>query len=210
MMQRAVFLDRDGVLNRVFLHDDGKTHPPQTPEELEILPGVHECCRLLSQAGFLLIAVTNQPDVSRGTQRQEVVEAINEKIRSQIPLNEMLVCFHDNHHHCDCRKPKPGMILDAATRHYIDLRGSFMIGDRWTDIEAGRRSGCKTILINAPASEASRSLPNYYAPSFTAATNWILQQTGITASSRISRNIPPLFEVGVKDPGVSGPLKKPD
>jgi D-glycero-D-manno-heptose 1,7-bisphosphate phosphatase len=177
MRQRAIFLDRDGVLNRVFRQEDGKTHPPQTPEEAEILPGVLEGCQALRRAGFLLIAVTNQPDVSRGTQRREMVEAINEKIREQIPLDDILVCFHDNHHYCQCRKPEPGLILEAARRFLVDLRSSFMIGDRWTDIEAGRRSGCKTVLINAPASEAGRCRPDLVAQSFISASHWILQQT---------------------------------
>ena len=176
MMQRAIFLDRDGVLNRVFLQEDGKTHPPQTLEQVEILPGVLEGCKSLRRAGFLLIAVTNQPDVVRGTQLQGVVETINETIRRQIPLDDILVCFHDNHHRCECRKPKPGLILEAAGRFHVDLRSSYLIGDRWTDIEAGRHSGCKTILVNAPASEALRSPPDFFARSFVSASKWILQQ----------------------------------
>jgi D-glycero-D-manno-heptose 1,7-bisphosphate phosphatase len=175
---------------------------------VEILQGVAEGCKALRQAGFLLIVVTNQPDVARGTQRREVVKAINKKISSQIPLDDILVCFHDKHHRCNCRKPKPGLILEAAERFHIDLRGSYLIGDRWSDIEAARRSGCKAILVNSPASEASRCLPNYFASSFAAAAKWILQQTEIIEPRRTIRKDPGFLEVGMKDFGVSEQPKK--
>ena len=113
-MRRAVFLDRDGVLNRAFLHADGKSHPPASPQQLEILPGVMDVCQSLRRAGFLLIVVTNQPDVARGTQRREVVEAINLELRRQLPLDDIRVCYHDEADNCPCRKPKPGMLLEAG------------------------------------------------------------------------------------------------
>ena len=160
-MHRAVFLDRDGVLNRAFLQADGKTHPPPDLRKLEILPGVLEACQSLRRAGFLLIVVTNQPDVARGTQRREVVEAINRKLRHQIPLDDIRVCYHDDADNCLCRKPKPGMLLEAAMVWDIDFRKSFMIGDRWTDVEAGRRAGCKTVLVNAAVTEVRRCQPDF-------------------------------------------------
>lgn len=175
-MQLAVFLDRDGVLNRSFLHADGKTHPPQTPDQLEILPGVLEACLSLRRAGFLLIVVTNQPDVARGTQRWEVVKAINKKLLRQIPLDEIRVCYHDDADDCPCRKPRAGMLLQAALVRSIDLHKSYMIGDRWKDIEAGRRAGCQTVLVNAAATEVSRCHPDFQAPSLREAEQWILRQ----------------------------------
>jgi len=175
-MQLAVFLDRDGVLNRSFLHADGKTHPPQTPDQLEILPGVLEACLSLRRAGFLLIVVTNQPDVARGTQRREVVETINRKLLRQIPLDEISVCYHDDADDCPCRKPKAGMLLQAALVRGIDLHKSYMIGDRWKDIEAGRRAGCQTALVNAAATEVKRCHPDFQAPSLWEAEQWILRQ----------------------------------
>jgi len=175
-MQLAVFLDRDGVLSRSFLHADGKTHPPQTPDQLEILPGVLEACLSLRRAGFLLIVVTNQPDVARGTQRREVVEAINRKLLRQIPLDEIRVCYHDDADNCSCRKPKAGMILQTALVRGIDLHKSYMIGDRWQDIEAGRRAGCQTALVNAAATELRRCHPDFQAPSLREAEQWILRQ----------------------------------
>jgi D-glycero-D-manno-heptose 1,7-bisphosphate phosphatase len=144
---RAVFLDRDGVLNRAIINN-GVPFPPSTLGDFEILPGVIKACNRLKAAGFLLIVVTNQPDVARGKQPREVVEAINNTLRTQIPLNDIRVCYHDDLDGCNCRKPQPGMLLEAAQDWQIDLANSFMVGDRWKDIEAGRRAGCKTILIN--------------------------------------------------------------
>jgi D-glycero-D-manno-heptose 1,7-bisphosphate phosphatase len=175
-MRRAIFLDRDGVLNRVYLQADGKTHPPKTLDQLEILPGVPEACRSLRRAGFLLIVVSNQPDVARGTQRREVVEAINQTLRLHISLDEVRICCHDNQDNCFCRKPKPGLLLDAARDWGINTAQSFMIGDRWTDIEAGRRAGCQTVLVNASYREWARSRPHFYAGSLLDAAGWILNQ----------------------------------
>ena len=95
-----------------------------------------------------MIGITNQPDVARGTQTREIVEQINAFLLDRLPIEEIFVCYHDNHDQCDCRKPKPGLIIAAAQKYKIDLNNSFMIGDRWTDVEAGRRAGCKTFFID--------------------------------------------------------------
>jgi D-glycero-D-manno-heptose 1,7-bisphosphate phosphatase len=177
-MQLAVFLDRDGVLNRSFLQADGKTHPPQTPDQLEILPGVLEACLSLRQAGFLLIVVTNQPDVARGTQRRELVEAINSQLWRQLPLDDVRVCYHDNSDGCACRKPKPGLLLSAADLWGINLAQSYMVGDRLTDMEAGRAAGCKTVLIGGGgASFTGSSRPDFEAASLAEAAGLILRGT---------------------------------
>jgi D-glycero-D-manno-heptose 1,7-bisphosphate phosphatase len=146
-MKRAVFLDRDGVLNRAIVRD-GKPYPPANLSELEILPGVGEALAALHAAGFLLIVVTNQPDVARGTTTREAVQEINAALGAALPIDEFRTCFHDNEFACECRKPKPGALLAAAALHNIDLRESYMVGDRWRDTEAGQRAGCKTILID--------------------------------------------------------------
>ncbi len=151
-MNRAVFLDRDGVINRAIVRE-GKPYPPKDLTELEILPGVPEALAALKKAEYKLIVVTNQPDVARGTVKKEVVESINHQLSSTLPLDEFRTCYHDDHEACDCRKPAPGALLAAALEHDIELKRSYMIGDRWRDIEAGQRAGCKTVFIDYGYSE---------------------------------------------------------
>jgi D-glycero-D-manno-heptose 1,7-bisphosphate phosphatase len=151
-MHKAVFLDRDGVINRAIVRD-GKPYPPNNPEEMELLPGVPEAVSSLHQAGWLLIVVTNQPDVSRGTTTREVVEEINNRISQKLPIKEFKTCYHDTADFCECRKPKPGALISAARDHGIDLSESYMVGDRWRDVEAGERAGCKTIYIDCGYAE---------------------------------------------------------
>jgi len=145
--QRAVFLDRDGVLNYAPVRE-GKPYPPSRPEDVEILPGVRAALAQLKEAGYLLIVVTNQPDVARGTMRRELVEQINAHLGEQLPIDEFRVCYHDDAENCPCRKPKPGLILDAAREHAVDLAGSWMVGDRWRDVDAGAAAGCRTVWID--------------------------------------------------------------
>ena len=145
-MTRAVFLDRDGVLNDAVLRD-GTPHPPADAASMTIVAGAADALLRLRERDFRLIVVTNQPDVARGTQQRGVVEAMNEKLRAALPVDEIVVCWHDGDG-CDCRKPKPGALLDAARRHGIDLSRSFMVGDRWRDIEAGQRAGVKCLFID--------------------------------------------------------------
>jgi len=142
-----VFLDRDGVINHALVRD-GKPHPPQTLREVELVPDALPALRRLHDEGFLLIVVTNQPDVARGTQERSTVEAINAHLAAELPIDEFVVCYHDDNAACGCRKPKPGGILATATRLGIDLGSSFLIGDRWRDIEAGQRAGCSNYFID--------------------------------------------------------------
>jgi D-glycero-D-manno-heptose 1,7-bisphosphate phosphatase len=159
-MRRAVFLDRDGVLNRTAVHA-GVPHPPASAGELELLPGVRAAVALLLQHDLALIVVTNQPDVARGTQTRAAVEGINKRLMEQLPLHAIFTCYHDNADGCDCRKPRPGLLLRAAGTYGIDLPRSFMVGDRWSDIEAGRAAGCRTFLIDMPYSQRPRCTPDY-------------------------------------------------
>lgn len=173
-MRRAIFLDRDGVLNRaIVVH--GKPHPPASLAEFELLPGAGAACEELHKAGFLLVVVTNQPDVARGTQRREVVEAINQALRSSVPIDDIRVCYHDDRDQCDCRKPLPGLLVQAARDLQIDLSASYMIGDRWKDIESGRNAGCKTILIDCGYQEDMPSSPNHRVRSLAEVPDWILR-----------------------------------
>jgi D-glycero-D-manno-heptose 1,7-bisphosphate phosphatase len=175
MMRRAVFLDRDGVLNRASIIE-GIPHPPANLAEFEILPGVVEACTELRAAGFLLIVVTNQPDVARGKQRREVVEEINHALRLRVPVDEIKVCYHDDQDRCSCRKPLPGLLRQASSEWEIDLSASFIVGDRWKDIETGRNAGCSTILIDCDYREAILSKPDHRVRSLAEVPDWILRQ----------------------------------
>jgi D-glycero-D-manno-heptose 1,7-bisphosphate phosphatase len=173
---RAVFLDRDGVLNRAVVRD-GRPYPPATVEEFEILPGAAGAARRLRDAGFLLIGATNQPDVARGTQRREVVEAMNDRLMAAMPIDEIRVCYEDGDD-CPRRKPNPGLLLEAAAAHAIDLSASYMVGDRWRDVEAGRRAGCRTVFIDRHYDERRPDPPaDHDAADLTDAAEWILADT---------------------------------
>lgn len=160
--RRAVFLDRDGVINKAVVRE-GRPYPPASAGEFELLSGVVEACALLKQAGFLLVVVTNQPDVGRGTQSRATVDAMHEKMCSLLPIDRIEIC-------CDpgrgepskMRKPAPGMLLAAACDLGIDLSRSYMIGDRWRDIDAGVAAGCAaTFFIDYGYNEPLRQQPDY-------------------------------------------------
>jgi D-glycero-D-manno-heptose 1,7-bisphosphate phosphatase len=161
-MIRAVFLDRDGVINRA-LERDGLPYPPASPGEFKIFPEVPEACRRLKQAGFLLIVATNQPDVGRGTLKQEVVEIIHAEMCRRLPLDRVEVCCHPGKglSDCDCRKPKSGMLLRAARELDIDLVQSWMVGDRWRDVDCGHAAGCRTIFIDRGYAEELKQQPDF-------------------------------------------------
>lgn len=179
-MRWAVFLDRDGVVIEPQVRN-GKPYPAVNAELMRIPPGTGEALLRLKNSGFLLIVVTNQPDVVRGTQRREVVEDINRRLQSELPLDDVLTCYHDDGDGCECRKPRPGLILRAAGRYGIDLSESYMIGDRWRDIDAGANAGCKTILIDRGYAErAPDSVPGARVGSLPEAVDWILLTTEST------------------------------
>src|SRR5438270_6732671 len=146
-MRRAVFIDRDGVVNRAILRD-GKPYPPPTLSDLRLLPGVRDACRKLREAGFALILITNQPDIARGALNPAQVAEINGRLQRFLELDDIRVCPHDDDARCGCSKPKPGLLLEADRKFNIDLRQSYVVGDRWRDVEAGHSAGCRTILVD--------------------------------------------------------------
>jgi D-glycero-D-manno-heptose 1,7-bisphosphate phosphatase len=168
----AVFLDRDGVINRAFVRD-GVPHPPASVAELELLPDVPEALTLLAARGLPLLVVTNQPDVARGSQTRERVEQINSRLSELLPLRAIYTCYHDTPDACDCRKPRPGLLLRGAAEHGIDLGASFMVGDRWSDIVAGAAAGCRTFLLDVPYNQHQRCTPNYVVTDLNAAARLI-------------------------------------
>jgi D-glycero-D-manno-heptose 1,7-bisphosphate phosphatase len=183
MTQPAVFLDRDGVLNRAVVRN-GVPHPPQKVEEIEILPGVEATLVQLAELDVPLIVVTNQPDVARGTQTRERVEAMNQWLKDRLPLTAIYVCYHDSQDECACRKPKAGLLIEAARAHDVDLSASFMVGDRWSDIAAGQAAGCRTLLIEQLYSQAERCEPWKRAKDLPQAVEIILDQLRESQSER--------------------------
>ena len=175
MTRQAVFLDRDGVINRADVKD-GKSYPPALIEDLEILPGVREAIADLHQAGFLIVVVTNQPDVATGIQSLEIVEAMHRKLREMLLIDDIKVCYHAESDGCGCRKPKPGMLLEAACEHSIDLTRSYLVGDRWRDISAGKAAGCFTFFIDYGYEERSVDAPDMVVHSLAEARQVILTQ----------------------------------
>ena len=172
-MRRAVFLDRDGVINRAVL-TDGKAYPPQSIEDFEILPRVPEAVQRLKEHGYLVIVATNQPDVATGRQSRARVEAMNERVREVLAVDDIKVCYHVDRDGCSCRKPKPGMLTEAAAQHDLDLGRSFMVGDRWRDVDAGRAAGCITILVGSGYAERPSIAAHYVCDSLWEAVGIVL------------------------------------
>jgi D-glycero-D-manno-heptose 1,7-bisphosphate phosphatase len=175
----AVFLDRDGTLNRQVIRN-GKPYPPATLAEFELFPGVAGACAQLAAAGYVLVVATNQPDVGRGTQSQAVVESMHAKLRELVPqLAQIEVCYApglDKSAPPDRRrKPEPGMVRDAALALDLDLGRSWMIGDRWRDIDCGKRAGLRTVFIDFGYAEELRAAPDFVVRSFTEAADVILR-----------------------------------
>lgn len=180
MQHKAVFLDRDGVLNRAPVRD-GKPYPPRSLAELEILPGVSSALASLKAAGYQLVVVTNQPDVARGLATEADVDALNRQLRQVLPLDAVFTCLHDDAAACGCRKPQPGLIHEAARQLGIDCRASFLVGDRWRDIEAGRRAGCCTFFIDYAYQERLPQSCDFIVSSLLEASGTILELQGVSA-----------------------------
>lgn len=176
----AVFLDRDGTLNRIVRVDD-QPFPARTLEEFVLFEDAATGCRALSQAGFTLVVVTNQPDVGRGTLEESMVERLHTRLRTLIPeLARIEVCYDAGRGletDSPRRKPAPGMILDAAKELNLDLTRSWMIGDRWRDIDCGHRAGVRTVFIDFGYDEALKITPDYTVGSFAAAVDVVLRSS---------------------------------
>lgn len=146
-MRKAIFFDRDGVINKVILKD-GKPFSPRKFEEFKLLDGIRKVLERFRKKEFLNIIVTNQPDIARGLIKTETLEKMHKFIEENLPIDDIFICPHDDIDNCHCRKPKPGMLLEAAEKWHINLKESFMIGDSWKDIEAGKAAGCATVLLD--------------------------------------------------------------
>jgi D-glycero-D-manno-heptose 1,7-bisphosphate phosphatase len=178
----AVFLDRDGVLNESRV-EGGVPLPPASAQAFRVLPGVVEACRAFKDEGLILVVITNQPDISRGILSQTELEVMHDSLRAALPLDDLVVCPHDDADGCPCRKPRPGMILDAARRLGLDLNRSVCVGDRWRDVEAGRRAGVQTVHIDWGHGEPLRSAPGATFRCLLEAKNHVIQATRAVPAS---------------------------
>jgi len=174
-MRPAIFLDRDGVLNHSDVRN-GKPYAPTKFEDFKILSGTLEALNSLKKSGFSLVVITNQPDVGNGNVKKEIVAQMNADLISKLPIDVVKVCYHAQTEGCTCRKPEPGLILEAAAEIQLDLSKSYMIGDRWSDISAGKKAGCKTVLIDYNYSEKLVDQPDYKTASLTTAVDSIILQ----------------------------------
>ncbi len=173
MVRAAVFLDRDGVINANVVRD-GKPVAPTTIEEFRFLPGVEDAVRRLKEAGYTVIVCTNQPDVATGRTSRATLDAMHALVRERLKVDDIKACLHTDRDRCDCRKPKPGMLLAAAHEHGIDLAASYMVGDRWRDVVAGRTAGCETFFVDYGYQQDGPNDPDHVVSSLADAVDVIL------------------------------------
>ena len=168
-MKKAVFLDRDGVINKAFIKN-GLPESPNSLSELEILPGVKESILRLKKLNFICLVVTNQPDVQRGKIKKNTIIKMNNFLKKKIELDDIFVCYHDDQDKCNCRKPKPGLLLQAKKKWNVDFKKSFIVGDRWRDIQAGKKVGCKTIFLDYKYKDIKPKNPDFVTDTLANAT----------------------------------------
>ena len=176
----AVFLDRDGIMNRLVVRD-GIRVSPRVFEDFHLLPGVAEAVKTLKQAGFLAVVVTNQPDIARGFLDAAELDRMHEMLRQAVAVDAIYVCCHDDADGCDCRKPKPGLLLRAAEEWRINLNNSFVLGDSWKDIMAGRAAACTTLLVKIEGQVYSGPAPDFAASDLSEAVRIVLSRAGSRA-----------------------------
>ena len=171
---RAVFFDRDGVINQALVRD-GHPFSPASWNEFSWVEGIKDVTATLKDAGYMLFCVTNQPDVGRGIQGRSVVEALHQHILEHLPLEKIYTCYHDDRDGCTCRKPQPGMIFMARDQYGLNLDNCWLVGDRWKDIDAGNAVGCQTVFLDYGYDEALRSSPDYTILKLSELTSLILK-----------------------------------
>ena len=174
-MKKAIFLDRDGVLSKTSLVN-GKSFAPRNLRDFKLYSDSTQSVKKLKSIGFMVFVVTNQPDVGKKLISRSTLEQMHNKLKKKTHVDGIYVCVHRQDENCYCRKPNPGMILDAAKKHHIDWKKSFVVGDRASDIEAGQKANCRTIFLkkkyyeNAPTKQEATFL------NLREATNYILKQ----------------------------------
>jgi D-glycero-D-manno-heptose 1,7-bisphosphate phosphatase len=147
MSQRTIFLDRDGVINKIVFRD-GKPGSPRHLDEFDLETGVDALLSRLRAAGYKLFVVTNQPDVARGVLGAKTLQIMTDRILEKLLVDGVRICPHDDRDTCDCRKPRPGMLVKLAQEYDLDLRESYLIGDSRKDTLAAERAGCRSIILD--------------------------------------------------------------
>jgi len=172
---RAVFFDRDGVINFPVIRD-GKPYPPALLKELKLIQNLNPLLNSLRSQGFLLFVVTNQPDVDRGISHKKDVEEIHSFMYKKLPIQKIYVCYDDGTmKNTQMRKPKPGMLFMAQKEYDLDLSASYIVGDRWKDIDAGVAAGCTTVFIDWGYHENLNKSPDKTVMDLKSGINWILE-----------------------------------
>lgn len=171
-MKAAVFIERDGILNRVCVERQNQVSP-RTVEELDLNDAAVIPLKALKDAGFLLVGTSNQPGLSRGYLARRELDLMHTLIRKRFPLDDLLVCPHDEFDRCPCRKPKPGLFQEAAYKWHLDLEHSFVVSDKWQDAEAAHNAGCTSLLIKSPWNGTGHK--DFVFPNLEAAVHRILQ-----------------------------------
>ena len=173
-LRSAVFVDRDGVINEAIIRE-GKPYSPMRSEELHVIDGAAQACTQLQGAGYAVVVITNQPEIARGRLDTAELGRMHDSLRRQVPVDAIYYCPHDDRDGCDCRKPAPGLVHDASRDLDLDPTSSFLVGDRWRDIEAGRRAGCRTVLVGSGYGEKAVD-PDVCVESLAEAAKWIIKQ----------------------------------
>ena len=154
MSNKAVFLDRDGVINDVYFRGGEKPIAPWSLEEFKFLPDIEDPLNELVEIGYSLFVVTNQPDITKKYVDRLVVDEMHKMILKRLPINDIIVCPHVDADKCVCRKPKPGMIQLLSKKYGLNIETSFLIGDTWRDVETGKNAKCIMILLDKPYNQS--------------------------------------------------------
>jgi len=208
MKQRAVFLDRDGVINKLLYFEDiGRIDTPLRPDQFELYPNVGEAINSIKSLGYLVIVISNQPNVGKGILSKNNFEAIRHKMHNELAksgaiLDDEYYCFHhpsaeriEYRMKCSCRKPEPGMIKKAAYKHQISLRESYMIGDDISDVQAGAAAGCDAIFVGHYSSllgemfRTRKVYPEFVARDLMDAARWIQRRSKVKAISELGLRV---------------------
>jgi D-glycero-D-manno-heptose 1,7-bisphosphate phosphatase len=181
-MKQGIFIERDGILNRVRVERQHQVSP-LTLEEFHVDKAMAPLLTKLKASGLVLIATTNQPGLSRGYQSRRELDRMHEMLRRELPLDDIMVCPHDEIDRCPCRKPKPGLLTEAGFKWHLDLDRSFVISDKWQDAEVARQAGCTSLLLKSPW--VGEGHHDFVLPSLTAIVDKILslrELSGVVAA----------------------------